>query len=200
MVVGRSNIVGLPLALLALHRDATVTVCHVQTPQGGNDGGGGGGGGEYEFEEYGPGIVGGIREGASGRALPDEEGSTRLATACRMADILITAAGSPGLVKGHWIKPGAVVVDVGFNVVEVPGDEGDAAAAASPPPLPASTQQRQRQRTRTRISGDVSFEEARRVASQITPVPGGVGPMTVAMLMQNTLSSFVRRMCAQEGR
>ena len=89
---------------------------------------------------------------------------------------------------------------VGFNVVEVPGDEGDAAAAASPPPLPASTQQRQRQRTRTRISGDVSFEEARRVASQITPVPGGVGPMTVAMLMQNTLSSFVRRMCAQEGR
>ena len=147
VVIGRSNIVGLPLALLALHRDATVTVCHVQTPQDHGD---------KEDNEV------NIRSQAS----------TDLAAACRMADILITAAGSPGLIRGNWIKPGAVVIDVGFNVVE-----GDASSSA-----------------KIRICGDVSFDEAATVASKITPVPGGVGPMTIAMLMRNTLNSFVRRM------
>ena len=147
VVIGRSNIVGLPLALLALHRDATVTVCHVQTPQDHGD-----------KEENGENI--------------GSQASTDLAAACRMADILITAAGSPGLIRGNWIKPGAVVIDVGFNVVE-----GDASSSA-----------------KSRIRGDVSFDEAATVASKITPVPGGVGPMTIAMLMRNTLNSFVRRM------
>jgi len=125
VVVGRSNIVGLPTALLALHRDATVTTCHIRTKD--------------------------------------------LAARVREADLVIAAAGSPELIRGSWLKPGAVVIDVGFNLTLDPG---------------SST---------SRICGDVAFDEAAKVASLITPVPGGVGPMTVAMLMQNTLFSFFRR-------
>ncbi|KAG0456713.1 hypothetical protein HPP92_024501 [Vanilla planifolia] len=87
----------------------------------------------------------------------------------RQADILISAAGAPNLVKGSWIKPGAVVIDVGINAVD---DKSSARGY--------------------RLVGDVCFEEASRVASAITPVPGGVGPMTIAMLLSNTLSSAKR--------
>lgn len=120
VVLGRSNIVGKPLALLLLQKgeggDATVTVCHTRTED-----------------------------------LPDR---------CREADILIVAAGSPEFVRGDWIKPGAVVIDVGIHK----GEDG-------------------------RLLGDVAFEEASRKASKITPVPGGVGPLTVAMLLRNTLQA-----------
>lgn len=88
---------------------------------------------------------------------------------CRSADIIVVAAGSPGLVRGDWIKPGAVVIDVGIN--RVPSVDGDA---------------------HRRIVGDVHFEECREVAGAITPVPGGVGPMTIAMLMANTVRAARR--------
>jgi methylenetetrahydrofolate dehydrogenase (NADP+) / methenyltetrahydrofolate cyclohydrolase len=126
VVVGRSNIVGKPLAQLLLAADATVTVAHSKT-----------------------------------RAL---------AAVCRRADLLITAAGSPELVKGAWIKPGATVLDVGIN--QVAGAEG-----------------------KSRLVGDVAFAEAAAVAGAITPVPGGVGPMTIACVLVNTL----RAACAQAG-
>jgi methylenetetrahydrofolate dehydrogenase (NADP+)/methenyltetrahydrofolate cyclohydrolase len=116
VVVGRSEIVGKPTALLLLHRHATVTVCHSRTA--------------------------------------DLGGETR------RAEVLIVAAGRPGLVTGEMIRPGAVVIDVGVNRVE------------------------------GRLVGDVDFASARRVASAITPVPGGVGPLTVAMLLRNTLAAF----------
>jgi len=117
VVVGRSDLVGKPVALLLLHRNATVTMCHSRT-------------------------VG----------LADET---------RRADILVAAAGRANLITGDMIKPGAVVIDVGVNRVE--GEK--------------------------KLYGDVEFESASRVASAITPVPGGVGPMTIAMLMANTLDA-----------
>jgi methylenetetrahydrofolate dehydrogenase (NADP+) / methenyltetrahydrofolate cyclohydrolase len=123
VVIGRSNIVGKPMASLLLRANATVTVCHSRT---GN--------------------------------LPE---------ITRTADILIAAAGRPALVRGDWIKPGATVIDVGINRTEVT-ENGE---------------------TRTRLVGDVNFEEASKVAGAITPVPGGVGPMTIIMLMANTLKS-----------
>jgi methylenetetrahydrofolate dehydrogenase (NADP+) / methenyltetrahydrofolate cyclohydrolase len=113
VVVGRSILVGRPLASLLLNANATVTVCHSRTPD--------------------------------------------LAGVCRRADILVAAVGSPRLVKGEWVKPGAAVVDVGVN------------------------------RTEEGLVGDVDFEAAREVAGAITPVPGGVGPMTIAMLLRNTV-------------
>jgi methylenetetrahydrofolate dehydrogenase (NADP+)/methenyltetrahydrofolate cyclohydrolase len=123
VVIGRSNIVGKPMASLLLKANATVTICHSRT-----------------------------------RDLP---------AVARTADILVAAAGRPGLVKGNWIKPGATVIDVGINRIEVTaGGE-----------------------TRTRLAGDVDFEEASAVAGAITPVPGGVGPMTIIMLMANTLKA-----------
>ncbi len=87
----------------------------------------------------------------------------------RRADIVVAAIGRPEMVRGDWIRPGAVVIDVGINRIE------DASSA-----------------TGSRLVGDVAFEEACQVASAITPVPGGVGPMTIAMLLQNTLTGFKR--------
>lgn len=120
LVLGRSNIVGMPAALLLLAKNATVTVCHSRTKD----------------------IAGMIRQ----------------------ADILIAAIGKTEFVRGDWIKPGAAVIDVGINSI------------------PDSTK-----KSGQRLVGDVNFNEAREVAGFITPVPGGVGPMTIAMLMKNTL-------------
>ena len=124
VVVGRSNIVGKPMANLLLRANATVTICHSRTKDL-------------------PAIV-------------------------RNADILVTAVGRPEMVSGEWIKPGAVVIDVGMNRIESEGE------------------------SKPRLVGDVEFESARGVAGAITPVPGGVGPMTIAMLMANTLRSAKR--------
>jgi methylenetetrahydrofolate dehydrogenase (NADP+)/methenyltetrahydrofolate cyclohydrolase len=116
VVVGRSNIVGKPMAMLLLHEHATVTVCHSRTKD--------------------------------------------LKTVCKRADVLVVAVGKPKLIKADFIKPGAVVIDVGTNRME-----------------------------NGKLCGDVDFEEAKGVASYITPVPGGVGPMTIAMLMKNTVKA-----------
>ena len=126
VVVGRSNIVGKPVAQLLLAENATVTITHSRT----ND----------------------------------------LPSVCRRADVLVAAIGRPEMIRGDWIKPGATVIDVGIN--RVPGDEG-----------------------KTRIVGDVAYAEAMQVAGAVTPVPGGVGPMTIACLLLNTL----RAACAQKG-
>ncbi len=120
VVLGRSNIVGMPAALLLISRNATVTVCHSRT-----------------------------------RNLP---------AVVRQADILIAAIGKTEMVRGDWIKPGAAVIDVGINAIDDPT-----------------------RKSGHRLVGDVCFSEAREVAGWITPVPGGVGPMTIAMLMRNTL-------------
>lgn len=120
VVLGRSNIVGMPVALLLIGRNATVTVCHSRT-----------------------------------RDLP---------SVVRQADILVAAIGKAEFVRGDWIKPGAAVIDVGIN------EKPDATRPKG-----------------YRLVGDVNFEEAKEVAGYITPVPGGVGPMTIAMLMKNTL-------------
>jgi methylenetetrahydrofolate dehydrogenase (NADP+)/methenyltetrahydrofolate cyclohydrolase len=125
VVLGRSNIVGLPVSMLLLHRDATVTICHSRS-----------------------------------RDLP---------SICRRADILIAAVGQPKMVKGDWVKPGAAVIDVGINRI------------------PDATK-----KSGTRMVGDVDFDEVKEVAGYITPVPGGVGPMTIAMLMWNTLAGAKR--------
>jgi methylenetetrahydrofolate dehydrogenase (NADP+)/methenyltetrahydrofolate cyclohydrolase len=127
VIVGRSLIVGKPLALLFLRRDplgdATVTVCHSKTPN---------------LEEI-----------------------------TRQADILVAAVGRAGMIKGHMVKPGATVIDVGINRVEDASRKSGYA-----------------------LKGDVNFEEVSQVASHLTPVPGGVGPMTVATLMKNTYKAF----------
>jgi len=123
VVIGRSNIVGRPMASLLLHANATVTVCHSRTRD--------------------------------------------LAQICSQADILVAAVGRPDMVKGDWIKSGAVVIDVGMNRIEIEVD-GE---------------------KKSKLTGDVDFAEASNVAGAITPVPGGVGPMTIAMLMANTLRS-----------
>ena len=124
VVLGRSNIVGKPMAQLLLRADCTVTIAHSRT-----------------------------------RDLP---------SVCRGADILVAAVGRPQMVRGDWVKPGAVVIDVGIN--RVPAEGG-----------------------KTRLVGDVAFDEAVQVAGAITPVPGGVGPMTVACLLGNTLTACRRR-------
>ncbi len=128
VVVGRSNLVGKPIAQLLLGRNATVTIAHSRT-----------------------------------RDLP--------ATVAR-ADILIAAVGRPEMIRGDWIKPGAIVIDVGIN--RVPGEGLDAAG-----------------KPKTKLVGDVAFAEAIGRAGAITPVPGGVGPMTIAMLMENTLRAAI---------
>lgn len=120
VVLGRSNIVGMPVALLLISQNATVTVCHSRT-----------------------------------RDLP---------AIIRQADILIAAIGQKQMVRGDWIKPGAAVIDVGINAIPDPS-----------------------RKSGRRLVGDVNFDEAKEVAGYITPVPGGVGPMTIAVLMQNTL-------------
>ncbi len=136
VVLGRSEIVGKPMALMLLEKHATVTIAHSRT-----------------------------------RDLP---------AVCREADLLVAAVGRPGLVEGSWIKPGAVVVDVGINRVE---DEALAAQifTGEPKKLVAL-------RTKGAVlCGDVRFGEAMLVASAVTPVPGGVGPLTIAGLLTNTL-------------
>ncbi|KAM3737989.1 hypothetical protein ACB098_09G098800 [Castanea mollissima] len=125
VVIGRSNIVGLPTSLLLQRHHATVSIIHAFTKN------------------------------------PEQ-------ITCE-ADIVITAAGVPNLVRGNWLKPGAIVIDVGTNPIEDPSCEHG-----------------------YRLRGDVFYEEAVRVASLITPVPGGVGPMTIAMLLSNTLDSAKR--------
>ncbi|KAI3741289.1 hypothetical protein L1987_58961 [Smallanthus sonchifolius] len=125
VVIGRSNIVGMPAALLLQREDATVSIVHSRTKN------------------------------------PEE--------ITRQADIIISAVGQPDMVRGSWVKPGAVLIDVGINPVEDP---------ESPRGY--------------RLVGDICYEEASKVASAITPVPGGVGPMTIAMLLSNTLLSAKR--------
>lgn len=120
VVLGRSNIVGMPVALLLVKRDATVTICHSR--------------------------------------------SKDLPAICRSADVLIAAVGRPEMVRGDWIKPGAVVIDVGVNRVEDPTSEKG-----------------------YKLVGDVAFDEAKEVAGWLSPVPGGVGPMTIAKLLSNTV-------------
>ncbi len=129
VVVGRSNIVGKPVAKLLLDADATVTLAHSKTAD--------------------------------------------LGAVCRDADILVVAAGSPGLVRADMVKPGAVVIDVGINRVPCVLEDGSRG---------------------TRIVGDVDFDEVSAVAGFISPVPGGVGPMTIAMLMENTIECYERHM------
>jgi len=123
VVVGRSNIVGKPLAHLLLAEHCTVTIAHSRT-----------------------------------RDLPG---------VCRRADILVAAVGRAEMIRGDWVKPGATVIDVGINRIERDGKK--------------------------RLVGDVAFDEARAVAGAITPVPGGVGPMTIACLLHNTLTAACRR-------
>ena len=125
VVIGRSNIVGMPVSLLLIRENATVTICHSKTVEM-------------------PSII-------------------------HQADIVVAAIGRAEFVRGDWIKPGAVVIDVGVNRVEDP---------FSPKGY--------------RLVGDVAYDEALNIASAITPVPGGVGPMTIAMLLQNTLKSVKR--------
>ncbi|TYI62291.1 hypothetical protein E1A91_D10G234200v1 [Gossypium mustelinum] len=125
VVIGRSNIVGMPAALLLQREDATVTIVHSRTKN------------------------------------PEE--------ITRQADIIISAVGQPNMVRGSWIKPGAVIIDVGINPVE---------DASSPRGY--------------RLVGDVCYDEACKIAAAVTPVPGGVGPMTIAMLLSNTVSSAKR--------
>ena len=129
LVLGRSNIVGKPVAALLLAESCTVTIAHSRT-----------------------------------RDLADE---------CRTADILVAAVGRPEMVKGDWIKPGATVIDVGINRIDAP----------------------ERGEGKTRLVGDVAFAEAKQVAGAITPVPGGVGPMTIACLLRNTVVAT----CLQHG-
>lgn len=119
-VLGRSNIVGMPVALLLVRRNSTVTICHSRTKDL-------------------PGVV-------------------------RRADVLIAAVGRAEMVRGDWVKPGAVVIDVGVNRIDDPSHPKG-----------------------SRLVGDVCFDEVKEVAGAITPVPGGVGPMTIAMLMRNTV-------------
>ncbi len=129
VVIGRSNLVGKPVAQLLLAENCTVTIAHSR--------------------------------------------SRDLAGICRQADLLVAAVGRPGMVRGDWIKPGAVVIDVGINRVDAP-EKGEG---------------------QTRLVGDVAFDEAKKVAGAITPVPGGVGPMTIACLLRNTLVAA----CRQQG-
>ena len=123
VVVGRSNLVGKPMAQLLLRENCTVTIAHSRTADL-------------------PGIV-------------------------RQADIVVAAVGRPHIIKGDWIKPGAAVIDVGVNRVPAP-DKGEG---------------------KTRLVGDVDTQAAREVAGWITPVPGGVGPMTIACLLANTVTT-----------
>ena len=124
LVLGRSNIVGKPMAQLLIRESCTVTVAHSRT-----------------------------------RDLAEE---------CRRADILVAAVGRPRMVPGDWVRPGAVVIDVGINRIDTGGG-------------------------RTRLAGDVDFESALAIAGGITPVPGGVGPMTIACLLHNTVLAACRR-------
>jgi len=124
VVVGRSNIVGKPMAQLLIKESCTVTVAHSKT-----------------------------------KNLPN---------VCRNADILVAAVGRPEMIKGNWVKEGAIVIDVGINRIATQTDG----------------------KTKTKLVGDVDYNEAKKLASAITPVPGGVGPMTIACLLRNTTIAF----------
>ncbi len=126
VVIGRSNLVGKPMAQLLLAENCTVTIAHSRTRD--------------------------------------------LEAVVKQADIVVAAVGRPEMVRGSWIKPGAVVIDVGMNRIPAP----------------------ERGEGKTRLTGDVAYAEAAKVAAAITPVPGGVGPMTIAMLMANTLTAAAR--------
>lgn len=126
VVVGRSNIVGKPMAQLLLGESCTVTIAHSRT-----------------------------------RDLPDQ---------CRRADILVAAVGRPQMIPGDWVKPGATVIDVGINRLDAP-EKGEG---------------------KTRLVGDVDFDTCAAIAGAITPVPGGVGPMTIACLLANTVTACCR--------
>ena len=127
VVIGRSNLVGKPVAQLLLRENCTVTTAHSRTGD--------------------------------------------LPAMCRQADILVAAFGIPEMVKGDWVKPGACVIDVGINRIDAP-EKGEG---------------------KTRLVGDVAYGEAAEIAAYITPVPGGVGPMTIACLLRNTLTAFCRQ-------
>ena len=127
VVVGRSNLVGKPVAQLLLGENCTVTIAHSRTAD--------------------------------------------LPATCRRADILVAAVGRPEMIKGDWIKPGATVIDVGINRVPAP----------------------ERGEGKTKLVGDVAYGEAAKVAGAITPVPGGVGPMTIACLLRDTLQAACQR-------
>jgi 5,10-methylene-tetrahydrofolate dehydrogenase/methenyl tetrahydrofolate cyclohydrolase len=131
VVLGRSNIVGMPAALLLVKENSTVTIVHSRT-----------------------------------KDIP---------AVMRDADIVIAAIGRPEMVRGDWIKPGAAIIDVGINGIPLLNEDGS-------PVISQKTG-----KPRQKLVGDVNFEEAKEVARFITPVPGGVGPMTIAMLMANTL-------------
>ena len=152
-VVGRSNMVGVPLALLLMQRDATVTVVHSKT------------------------------------ADP--------AAVCKEADMVVVAVGRPELVTGAWLKPGCVVIDVGINSVpaKVPANQKTSPSLALNPSAAAAASQAAAG-PRMRLVGDVHFPSAHAVAAMITPVPGGVGPMTVAMLMRNAFEACQRQRTA----
>ena len=127
VVIGRSNLVGKPVAQLLLRENCTVTTAHSRTGD--------------------------------------------LPAMCRQADILVAAVGIPEMVKGDWVKPGACVIDVGINRIDAP-EKGEG---------------------KTRLVGDVAYDDAVEIAAHITPVPGGVGPMTIACLLRNTLTAFCRQ-------
>lgn len=127
VVIGRSNLVGKPVAQLLLNENCTVTLAHSRTVD--------------------------------------------LPAVCRQADILVAAVGIPEMVRGDWVKQGACVIDVGINRIDV-AKKGEG---------------------KTRLVGDVAYEEVAEVAAHITPVPGGVGPMTIACLLRNTLTAFCRQ-------
>ena len=128
VIVGRSNIVGKPMAQLLLQENCTVTMAHSRTQD--------------------------------------------LTAECRQADILVAAVGQPELIRGDWIKPGATVIDVGINRIHKDAENGERG---------------------TKLVGDVAFDEALSVAGAITPVPGGVGPMTIVCMLRNTLYAACRQ-------
>jgi len=119
----------------------------------------------------------------------DRAALLRLAAVSRTADVLVAAVGRPGLVRAHWVKPGATVLDVGINAVASLSDELQAPPCAEAPGERLSVAAGQR----FRIVGDVAYDEVSRVAGALTPVPGGVGPMTIAALLDNVLHAWLRR-------
>ena len=133
VVIGRSNLVGKPVAQLLLNENCTVTMAHSRTVD--------------------------------------------LPAVCRQADILVAAVGIPEMVKADWVKPGACVIDVGINRIDAP-EKGEG---------------------KTRLVGDVAYAEAAEIAAHITPVPGGVGPMTIACLLRNTLTAFAAKTALRAG-
>jgi len=150
VIIGRSNLVGKPLALLLLQEHATVTLCHSRTRD--------------------------------------------LAGVARQADILVAAIGRPAMITADFIKPGAVVIDVGINRIE---EDALPRFLQADPSLGSQYEKNMAENKRYVLAGDVNFSSASTVASALTPVPGGVGPLTIAMLMKNTVQTArIRRQSA----